>query len=173
MKIKFVILMLLAMLHTINVPASIEKEQIAQSIKPVLQEHVDEIRLSRKLGKEWAVTVKEENLRRANRTTANYNPGGYLTSSRGVYWYGDQKETYYNLNMSGVVSIARSNGIEGEYWVREDGCKMLGDYIMLACNRSVHPYGSIVWTSLGMGISLDTGGFAHYNSTQVDIAVDW
>ena len=173
MKMRFIILMILAMVHTVNVPTSIEKAQIAEDMKPVLQEHIDEVQLSRKMGKVFEKTVKEENLLRANRTTGNYNSSGHLTMSSGVYWYGNQKETYYNLNMSGVVSIAHSNGIEGEYWVREDGCKMLGDYIILACNRNVHPYGSIVWTSLGMGISLDTGGFAHYNSEQVDIAVSW
>lgn len=99
--------------------------------------------------------------------------GGCLTAWGGVYWYGDQKETYYNLDMSYVVYRAQQDGLEGEYWVRDDGCKMFGDYIILACNRDVHPYGSIVMTSLGAGISLDTGGFAYSNPYQVDIAVDW
>lgn len=102
-----------------------------------------------------------------------YYSSGCLTPEGGVYWFGDQKETYYNLPMDVIVSIAESNGIEGEYWIRDDGCKMLGDYIILACNRSVHPYGSIVETSLGYGISLDTGGFAESNPYQVDIAVNW
>ena len=99
--------------------------------------------------------------------------GSVLTMSGGVNYYYDQKETYYNLNMDGVVSIAHDQGIEGEYWVREDGCKMLGDYIMVAANLDVHPRGSLVPTSLGMGVVVDTGGFAAGNPTQVDIAVDW
>lgn len=98
---------------------------------------------------------------------------GCLTATGGVYWYGDQKETWYNLPMEGVIAQAQSNGIYGEYWVREDGCKMYGDYIMLACNRDVHPMGSLVETSLGLGISLDTGAFASANPYQVDIAVAW
>lgn len=102
-----------------------------------------------------------------------YETGGHLTPSAGVYWYGDQKETYYNLPMDGVVQTAWNNGITGDYWVRDDGCKMLGEYIIIACNRDVHPYGSIVETSLGLGISLDTGGFAYNNPYQVDIAVNW
>ena len=31
-----------------------------------------------------------------------------LTASKGVNYYGSQKETYYNLNMDGVISIAQS-----------------------------------------------------------------
>ncbi len=100
-------------------------------------------------------------------------PTGGLTPTGGVYWYGDQKDTWYNLPMEGVIAQAQSNGIYGEYWVRDDGCKMYGDYIILACNRDVHPMGSLVETSLGTGISLDTGAFANANPYQVDIAVGW
>jgi uncharacterized coiled-coil protein SlyX len=96
-----------------------------------------------------------------------------LTATGGVYWYGDQKETWYNLPMEKVIEQAQNNGIYGEYWVRDDGVKMYGDYIMCACNRDVHPMGSLVETSLGTGISLDTGAFADINPTQVDIAVGW
>lgn len=99
--------------------------------------------------------------------------GSVLTMSGGVNYYFDQKETYYNLDMSTVVEIAHSQGIEGEYWVREDGCKMLGDYIMCAANLSVHPRGSLVESSLGTCIVCDTGGFAAYNPNQLDIAVNW
>ena len=83
------------------------------------------------------------------------------------------KETYYNLPMSGVVDIMRRKGNTDEYWVRSDGCKMLGDYIMVAADLSVQPRGSLVATSLGMGIVCDTGEFALTNPYQIDIAVDW
>lgn len=96
-----------------------------------------------------------------------------LTSRSGVNYYGDQKETYYNLNMNGVVNNAQANGISGEYWIREDGVKMYGDYVIIAANQDVYSYGSTVETSLGTGIVLDTGGFASENPTQVDIATDW
>lgn len=97
----------------------------------------------------------------------------HLTRDGGVYRYHGQKETWYNLPMDGVISIARERGIEGEYHVREDGVKMYGDYIIIAADYDTHPYGSIVETSLGDGIVLDTGSFAAECPSQVDIAVEW
>ena len=101
-------------------------------------------------------------------------PGDHLTKSGGIYYGPSGKETYYNLNMNGVVSNAQNMGIEGEYWVREDGCKMYGDYIICAADLNVHPRGSLVESSLGTCIVLDTGGFATNGSgVALDIAVDW
>ena len=105
-----------------------------------------------------------------------YEPqsGDCLTKSGGVYYGPSGKETYYNLNMNGVVSNAQNMGIEGEYWVREDGCKMYGDYIICAADLNVHPRGSLVESSLGTCIVLDTGGFTTNGSgVALDIAVDW
>lgn len=99
--------------------------------------------------------------------------GPVLSPGRGVNYGPSGKETYYNLNMAGVVSIMRSMGNTDEYWVRDDGCKMLGDYIMVAANLNLRPRGSIVETSLGDAIVCDTGGFARKNPTQIDIAVNW
>ena len=101
-----------------------------------------------------------------------YSTSG-LTASGGVNYHGEQKETYYNLNMEQVVTNAQEAGIQGEYWVREDGVKMYGEYVIVAANLDVHPRGSTVETSLGTGIVLDTGGFATENPTQIDIATDW
>ena len=98
---------------------------------------------------------------------------GVLTAYKGVNYGPSGKETYYNLPMEGVISIAQSQGIQGEYWVREDGCKMYGNYIICAANLEVHPRGSLVESSLGTCIVLDTGGFAAGNPTQIDIATDW
>lgn len=101
---------------------------------------------------------------------------GVLTKSKGTVQFDGHKETYYNLNMSKVVSNAQKK-IEGakewEYWEREDGAKMLGDYIMVAADQKIHPYGSLVETSLGTGIVVDTGTFIQTNPQQIDIAVTW
>lgn len=83
------------------------------------------------------------------------------------------KETYYNLNMSGVISIMRELDYDHEYWVREDGVKMFGPYVMCAANLEIRPKGSIVETSLGTAIVCDTGSFARENPYQLDIAVSW
>lgn len=82
-------------------------------------------------------------------------------------------ETYYNLPMDGVVEIMRGIGNTDPYWVREDGVKMLGDYVMVAADLSIRPRGSLIETSLGMGIVCDTGDFVNSNQYQLDIAVTW
>lgn len=96
-----------------------------------------------------------------------------LTASGGVYYGPNGKETYYNLNMSGVVDIMRGMGNNDNYWVREDGAKMLGDYVIVAADLNKYPRGSIVDTSFGQGIVCDTGSFTQNSDTQLDIATDW
>ena len=116
-----------------------------------------------------AVVTESANTAQA---TITWN-GTALNPSSGTIIGPSGKETYYNLNMSGVVNIMRGMGNTDEYWVREDGVKMLGNYVMVAANLSLRPRGSLVQTSLGMGIVCDTGGFAYSNTTQLDIAVAW
>ena len=99
--------------------------------------------------------------------------GPVLSAYAGTVQGPSGKETYYNLDMSGIVEIMRGMGNTDEYWVREDGCKMLGDYIMCAANLDVHPRGSLVESSLGTCIVCDTGGFAYDNPYQLDIATTW
>lgn len=102
--------------------------------------------------------------------------GPVLTARAGTVMGPSGKETYYNLPMQGVVRVMRNMGFyesEFPYLVREDGCKMLGDYIMVAANLNVHPRGSIVETSRGLGLVCDTGSFARHNPTQIDIATSW
>lgn len=102
--------------------------------------------------------------------------GGKLTKSRGTIQGPSGKETYYNLNMTGVVSIMRKMGFsesEYPYNVRADGVKCLGSYVMVAAHLGKRPRGSKVQTSLGTGIVCDTGGFASSNPTQIDVATAW
>ena len=95
---------------------------------------------------------------------------GVLTPDKGVNYYGGVLETYYNLDMSGVVEWMHSLGYSGDYWVRGDGVKMFGDYVMVAADYEWMPKGSIVETSLGTGIVCDTGLGGWY---WFDIAVNW
>lgn len=102
--------------------------------------------------------------------------GSKLSKSRGTIQGPSGKETYYNLNMSGVVSIMRRQGFseaEYPYNVRADGVKCLGPYVMVAAHLGKRPRGSKVQTSLGTGIVCDTGGFASSNPTQIDVATSW
>ena len=109
---------------------------------------------------------------------ADVNPAqdSCLTRSGGVYQGPSGRETYYNLNMDLVVQYMRDLGYSEEeypYWVREDGCKMLGNYIIVAANFSIRPKGTILETSLGTAIVCDTGSFVSSYPEGIDIAVDW
>lgn len=150
-----------------------EIHDIKQNINEELDDVYDKIQEVETSKKEKSVTVAVGS---APAAPAYNVPTGGLTPRGGVNYFGEdgeQKETYYNLPMGGVVGYAQAAGIEGEYWVREDGCKMFGDYVIIAANQEVHPYGSVVETSLGPGIVLDTGSFAAGNPYQVDVATDW
>jgi len=114
-----------------------------------------------------------ESSRTATTVTYTYT-GSILTKSKGTNNGPSGKETYYNLNMSRVVAaMSRYGYSSSDYWVRADGVKMLGNYVMVAASYTKHPKGSLVSTSLGTGIVCDTGGFAASNPTQIDIATNW
>lgn len=100
----------------------------------------------------------------------------HLTKLAGVFFGPSGKETYYNLNMSRVVAYMRDLGYsesEYPYWVRDDGVKMLGPYVMVAAHLGIRPKGTILETSLGTAIVVDTGSFANHDSTMLDVAVSW
>lgn len=102
--------------------------------------------------------------------------GPKLTPEAGVNYGPSGKETYYNLPMGGVIEIMRNCGYsvqEYPFWVREDGVKMLGNYVMVAAALDIRPRGSLIETSLGTGIVCDTGAFVYSDPTQIDIAVTW
>lgn len=112
------------------------------------------------------------------KVVATVNPpmDSHLTKSAGVFYGPSGKETYYNLNMNRCISVMRGLGYDEAnypYWIREDGVKMLGDYVMVAADFSIRPRGTLVKTSLGIGIVVDTGTFARYDSTGLDIATSW
>ena len=99
-----------------------------------------------------------------------------ITKERGGYMGESGRETYYNLNMGKCVSLMRELGYDEEeypYWIRNDGAKMLGLYVMCAANWKIRPKGTIIPTSLGDAIVVDTGEFVADFPYGVDLAVDW
>lgn len=96
-----------------------------------------------------------------------------LNADIGTVQFNGHRETYYNLPMENIVEKAHDRGIYGQYWLREDGVKMFGHYVIVAAPFDVHPYGAVIETSLGEGIVLDTGAFAEVNKNQIDIATGW
>ena len=109
----------------------------------------------------------QEQAQTKQQSASQQSGGGVLTPSSGVNWFNGRKEMYYNLDMSQVVANAHAMGIQGDYYVRADGVKMLGGYVMAA--SSDLPKGTIVETSLGTAIVVDAG----CASGVIDIAVTW
>ena len=102
--------------------------------------------------------------------TDDQGSGPVLTPEAGVVWFNGHMETYYNLPMGGVLDIMYALGFQGDYWVRDDGCKMFGDYIMVAADFNWLPRGSVVLTSRGWGMVCDTG---EGGTEWLDLAVTW
>lgn len=100
-----------------------------------------------------------------------------LTASKGRHAGPSGQEVWYNLPMEGVINIMRESGydeINYPYWIRDDGCKMLGDYIMVAANLDIRSRGNILETSLGIGLVCDKCEAAYGNDkTLIDIATNW
>ena len=91
--------------------------------------------------------------------------GGVFTNEAGY------KETWYNLKMDKVVSRTdQALGMTDLYWVREDGVKMYGPWVIVAAHPSIPRY-SFVETSLGPGIILDRHEMP--DKDLYDIATDW
>lgn len=102
-------------------------------------------------------------------------PYSVLNKRMGVNYFNGHKETYYNLRMTGVIRLLDDMGIpHGEYWIRDDGAKMLGEYIMLATDTNRIPKGTIWETSLGTGMIVDhCSGSESYPGVWIDVAVNW
>ncbi len=93
----------------------------------------------------------------ADDITYVYPEGDTLNPYDGINYHNGVLETYYDLPMEGLVDMVHALGIEGTYWVREDGVKMWDDYVIVAADFDYEPRGTITETSLGTGIVLDTG----------------
>lgn len=149
------------------------KAKIPEQAKPAsfISIHQEELRLYKEsLEKTQKIEVKEPE------PPTYILSGDCLTASKGVFNGPSGKETYYNLDMTGVINIMRGLGFseaDYPYWIRDDGVKMLGDFVMVAANLDKYPKGSIVESSLGTAIVCDTGDFASANEIQLDIAVNW
>lgn len=107
---------------------------------------------------------------------SNIPEGAHLTESSGVFEGPSGHETYYNLPMGYCIEIMRDLGYTVEeypFWIRSDGVKMLGNYVMCAADDQTRPKGTVLESSLGPAIVVDTGTFKYSNPTQLDICVDW
>ena len=121
-------------------------------------------------------TVVNKNTETVHQNEPPVNNESNLNAHHGTCNGPSGKETYYNLPMDGVIRIMRNMGYSKEeypYWVREDGVKMFGNYIMVAADLNIRPKGTILECSLGTAIVVDTGDFTKTNHTQLDVATSW
>ena len=93
-----------------------------------------------------------------------------LAAKAGRITFNGHTETWYDLPMTKVVQQAQQVGIPCEYWVRDDGVKMFGPWVIVAAHSSKIRY-SRIQTSLGEGIILDTHEMPE--TELYDIATDW
>lgn len=94
-----------------------------------------------------------------------------LTAKLGRIPFNGHIETWYNLPMTKVVERTDEQlGLSDMYWIRDDGCKMYGPWIIVAADPSVTRY-TIVETSRGTGIVLDTQTTG--DADIFDLAVEW
>lgn len=94
-----------------------------------------------------------------------------LTAKLGTIQYNGHTETWYNLRMDRVVERTdKALGITDFYWVRDDGVKMYGPWVIVASHPNVIRY-TFVETSLGTGIVLDR--HTRDNVNLYDIATEW
>lgn len=95
-----------------------------------------------------------------------------LTAKAGRITFNGHPETWYDLPMNRIVAKADAHfGLSDVYEVREDGVKTYNGFVIVAADFDKHPYGSLIETSRGTGIVLDTGAFKDRET--VDIATDW
>lgn len=129
---------------------------------------------SKYLSKKKTEIKKEESSETNSNIASQPVAGAHLTRQSGVFTYNGRRESYYNLNMSGVVRRMKQRGFSGEYAIRNDGVKTFGGLVMVAADFNTFPLGTIVQTSLGTGIVCDTGSFVNtYGSRAFDIATNW
>ena len=98
----------------------------------------------------------------------------YLTASAGFIKYVTSggrmaKETWCDLNPNNLAKLMKEQGFDLDFWIREDGGYMYGDYVMVAADiphmdgteqAAEYRKGDLVETSLGTGIVVDLCGMA-------------
>lgn len=138
--------------------------------------------------------LKSDNVA-SNPTIQGKWASGYLTGGAGtvVYTGADgrlTKETWCDLNPNNLARLMREDhGIELDFWIREDGVYMYGDYVMVAADiphmdgteqAAEYRKGDLVQTSLGTGMVVDLCGMAELTrkgqtdyDVWYDIYTDW
>jgi len=96
-----------------------------------------------------------------NKPKENYT-GPVITPNSGRIQGPQEMESYYALPASGLYQFKSSwpKKLQGLKFHDENGWMKLGDYFCVAANLDIYPRGTIVQTSLGAAVVVDTGTFS-------------
>lgn len=159
----------------LNRPIKAGATPIAGATKQIM-ETINEARLEAPVAgwQRHALDVlQEEPKKQKKHDNYTYSSRQTLNPYDGVFYGPSGKESYYNMDMSYVVELMQAAGYDLKYWIRRDGVKMLGNYVMVAADLSIRPKGTTLNTSLGKAIVCDTGEFIHSDRYALDVAVAW
>ena len=162
---------LLLLIYALNIINNIKPPK--QMIKPVYEKIVEYADDDPEIIKEPPDIIEESEEEIIEEVEMILLPNRSLTKTLGRVQGPQEVETYYNLPMENVIQKMRNKGYteaDYPYYIREDGVKMLGDFIIVAADLSKYPRGTIVQTSLGQGIVCDT---YTADGNLIDIAVNW
>lgn len=156
----------------------IQQEKEDNRVKPIYEKIVeyadDDPLLIRKEPPDVIEETEDEIIEEVEEemTQVSHLPNTQITKQLGRVQGPQNEESWYNLPMHNVINTMREMGYtEADYphYVREDGVKMLGDFIMVAANLEIYPRGTVVQTSLGQGLVCDKCE----HGQEFDIAVEW
>ena len=164
----------------------LKKETEVIKVTPVAEEYPEEIISTARFGfitREKDYTLINENNIVSFASDVEYD-GRVLNSTDGVIENNPSGayETYYDadvicdVGMDNCVKYMRDLGFDEDtypYYIREDGVRMFGEYVMVAANTDILPKGTLIDTSLGMGMVVDHCENSEINVKQIDIAVNW
>ena len=166
-------------------PAPLEKTSELIEVTPI-EDYPSKLIIEANIG---TISAPDENGIIYNNEIASFASnekwnGMVLDSSLGVIENGPSGdyETFYDadvicdVGMDNCVKYMRDLGFDEEtypYYIREDGVRMFGDYVMVAANTEILPKGTLLETTLGTAMVVDHCENAESILNQVDVAVNW
>lgn len=123
--------------------------------------------------KNYNVTYSLDEYKQLNVVKPKWSSNYLLAAAGTNCYYGADgryvKETWCDLDPTSLVGYMKKEGIDLDFWIRDDGVYMYGDYVMVAADiphmdgtqqEAEYRKGDLVETSLGTGMVVDLCGMA-------------